>query len=196
MKEKQLHLVTFGQAKRLKAAGFNKAMKTLELKDIAGYFPHELKVLYEYVGIADIETIGISGGIQLGEKGDWRRYHIIKEIENCKPILRPLSDLYKPIIHNGKEIIPIVECAKITHPKYTWRLVSSEDRQFAQSDIALWFNYNKNKFFFTGLYSNMNACLNQVQLFDFLNELKIDYRGLIDAGLAVSVYDLENNPYK
>jgi hypothetical protein len=36
----------------------------------------------------------------------------------------------------------------------------------------------------------------QLQLFDFLNELKIDYRGLIDDGVAVSVYDLEINPYK
>lgn len=27
-------------------------------------------------------------------------------------------------------------------------------------------------------------------------ELKIDYRSLIHAGLAVSVYDLNTNPYK
>jgi hypothetical protein len=37
---------------------------------------------------------------------------------------------------------------------------------------------------------------NQFVLFDYMNELKIDYRGLIYAGLAMSVYDLETNPYK
>ena len=36
----------------------------------------------------------------------------------------------------------------------------------------------------------------QIALFDYLNELKIDYRGLIDAGLAVDCNTLENNPYK
>ena len=37
-----------------------------------------------------------------------------KESENnCTPILRPLSDITKPITHNGETFVPIVELAKI-----------------------------------------------------------------------------------
>lgn len=31
---------------------------------------------------------------------------------------------------------------------------------------------------------------------DLLHQLKFDYRGLIDAELAVSVHDLKRNPYE
>ena len=31
---------------------------------------------------------------------------------------------------------------------------------------------------------------------DLLHQLKFDYRGLIDAELAVSVHDLKQNPYE
>ena len=37
--------------------------------------------------------------------------------------------------------------------------------------------------------------VNQYQLFDFLHELKIDYRWLIEAKLGISCYDLDTNPY-
>jgi hypothetical protein len=37
---------------------------------------------------------------------------------------------------------------------------------------------------------------NQVALFDYLQELKIDYRNLIDSGLAIDAGTLETNPYK
>lgn len=33
-------------------------------------------------------------------------------------------------------------------------------------------------------------------LYDLLHRLKFDYRGLIDAKLAVSVHDLPTNPYE
>jgi hypothetical protein len=172
-------------------------MRTLELKDIAGYLPHELKVLYEYVEIATIETIGINGGIQLGEKGDWRRYNIIKEIEKCKPILRPLSDLYKSIIHNGKEIIPIVECAKIAFPNEDWSFWNNiaACKYKGTGVVKGKFSYCEGEGYFMHTLKE-GAIKNLPELFDYLHELKIDYRGLIDDGLAVPVYDLEINPYK
>lgn len=36
----------------------------------------------------------------------------------------------------------------------------------------------------------------QRDLFDLLHRLHFDHRGLIDAGLAVSVHDLKQNPYE
>lgn len=37
---------------------------------------------------------------------------------------------------------------------------------------------------------------NQHEMYDLLHRLHFDYRGLIDAGLAVSVHDLKQNPYE
>jgi hypothetical protein len=36
----------------------------------------------------------------------------------------------------------------------------------------------------------------KITLLDFLHELKIDYRGLINAGSVIDVNTLEINPYK
>jgi hypothetical protein len=79
-------------------------MRTLELKDIFGYLPHELKVLINDEVHDALLTLGIRGNKQ----------NISTNIDNGRPILRPLSDMYKPILHNGEEIIQIVECAKIS----------------------------------------------------------------------------------
>jgi hypothetical protein len=185
-------------------------MKTLELKDIVGYLPYGLKLLYPFKGsnrICDIEQMKklcVRGGIGFVAVERWEN-GAINELHpylyEIKPILRPLSDLYKPIIHNGKEIIPIVECAKIAGFKDCTEvlkpnrigeyIVLSEEGHFG-------FAYLSKDYAFAakcGLF-HKETVKNQAQLFDFFHELKIDYRGLIDAGLAVSVSDLENNPYK
>ena len=108
-------------------------------------------------------------------------------ISQLTPILRPISDLYKTITHNGKEIVPIVELAKIHRPEYKWFF--DETHAYCDRERFLYFNgFNVDSM-------NVKVC-NQYKLFDYLHELKIDYRGLIDAGLAVSVYNLYENPYK
>ena len=114
------------------------------------------------------------------------------------PILRPMSDLYAEITHagynDGKPFIPIVECARKFKPKEDWvfkkvgpydyAAVDSEERQFG---------YRSGKF----LTCMGEECIcNQWEQFDLLNRLMIDYRGLIPAGLAKSVHDLDKNPYE
>ena len=151
--------------------------RKLELKDIAGYLPYGLKVM-EYV-FNEIHTIELD---------------IIDNLflNEVKPILRPLSDLYKTITHNGKEIVPIVELAKISTGSNSWEL---KYNCAIIGDDSI-FDYDKEK----GFIEIINRCpqnvYRQYQLFDYLHELKIDYRGLIDAGLAIDVNTLENNPYK
>jgi hypothetical protein len=168
--------------------------RKLELKDIYGYLPYKLKVLYEHSDTATIESINTEGVIQLCEKGDWRKYHILKEIERCKPILRPISDLYKTITHDGKEIVPIVECAKMqtsfawTHDDESCEASTERFAFFYMGDFHFRFREN-------GEDNRLHIC-NQHELFDYLHELKIDYRGLIDSGLAIDANTLENNPYK
>ena len=139
--------------------------RKLELKDIAGYLP------YKPCFINNLSS----------NKNYYYGYSNVIELINYFTIsLRPLSDLYRTITHDGKEIVPIVELAKIEG--------CGEDE----------IKYNKDTF---GFYccdeeGNWLTVYNQYQLFDYLHYLKIDYRGLIESGLAISVYDLEDNPYK
>ena len=86
--------------------------RKLELKDIAGYLPYELKV--RHGRMCDdgkyhetVRKFGSNDFVYLRDGND-----IIGKFDKIIPILRPLSDLYKPIMHNGKEIVPIVEFCK------------------------------------------------------------------------------------
>ncbi len=182
-------------------------MNKLQLKDIVGYLPYNLKCQIT----------------SEKEEGDWEKDHyeiaelkevIMKEdkfLLGCthpndeyydsedyiiKPILRPVSDLYKTIIYEGKEIIPLIELAKLTNPhhNYKWEL----DIDVAHYD-NLTFSWGGDEFYletFDGDSYSYSFVNYQLQLFDFLDELKIDYRDLIKNNLAVSVYDLPKNPYE
>jgi hypothetical protein len=129
-------------------------------------------------------------------------FHGVETVYNVlnneyKPILRPLSDLYRPIMHNGKEIVPIVECAKMVYPNLKFVLYETENKEiYAQCGFQSRFFYNNGIFCEINGYGHSCNIQNQYQLFDYLHELKIDYRGLIDAGLAIDCNTLENNPYK
>lgn len=108
-----------------------------------------------------------------------------------KPVLRPMSDLYVEITergyNNGKPFIPIFMMAKIKYPEFTrfthcnldtgTVFVSSPD-----SPITGWYEYDEEHL--------------SIGEYDLLHRLHLDYRGLIDAGLAVSVHDLPTNPYE
>lgn len=91
-------------------------------------------------------------------------------LTNFKPILRPMSDLDKEITHKGETFVPIDRLRGI--------------------DGDIQFKYEK-------LYSVKGYCMHWITaIIDNLSEWMFDYRGLIDAGLAVSVYDLKRNPYE
>ena len=160
--------------------------RKLELRDIASYLPYGLK----YITKNKYQIIEGDKKIEIVTFDNIK--HIYLYAGAFDIILRPLSDLYKTIVHNGKEIVPIVELAKIAFPKYDWLLEKIQDSYHAVSG-SIWFTFFNGSFYIDGIIGN--PIDNQYQLFDYMNELKIDYRGLIDAGLAVSVYDIEN-PYK
>jgi hypothetical protein len=176
--------------------------RKLELKDIAGYLPYELKMTKKLKGVDRGKLM-----IHL-ESGSTCYNHLdCSELKkfNVYPILRPLSDLYRTITHNGKEIVPIVELAKISKPFIDWKISSRNTFAVDLSDyLGKYFGYIKSEERFylledynDGYESKIELSVkNQYQLFDYLHELKIDYRGLIDAGLAIDVNTLENNPYK
>jgi hypothetical protein len=158
--------------------------RKLELKDIAGYLPHRL-------------NIWIPGGTD--EVGMLDRYGIVFNADKTdryslgfyKPILHPHSDLYRPVMHNGKEVVHIVELARLHNPKLLWK----HNGATAINELYE-FGYDYDFGFFCYFGSLKCHINNQYQLFDYLHELKIDYRGLIDVGLAVDCNALEDNPYK
>jgi hypothetical protein len=175
-------------------------VKTLELKEIAGYLPHGLKFKY-FDPERECEEI-----IQLGEVmiEDWEDdyshyyngmsdYHLLPD--EVTPILRPISDLYRPITHNGKEIVPIVECARISLPEHEWEFGINCAIGVIEEKIVK-FKYAEGSEAFYICYYSDDAPSNQYKIFDFLHKLKIDYRGMIDDGLAIDVNTLDINPYK
>jgi hypothetical protein len=197
--------------------------RKLELRDIIGYLPYGLNAEISENAIdmdnSDYNLLNNTGriieisGIE-GKSADI----LIKDAEgNCLyyaiediiPILRPLSDLNRTITHNGKEIIPIVECARIAFTKHhKFKFMAATKKEPARCALMVgdmqcygfWYCKESNMFVCFGCRSNWHnresAIPNQYQLFDYLHELKIDYRNLIDSGLAIDANTLETNPYK
>jgi len=159
--------------------------RKLELFQIAGYLPHGL--YWNVNGRNSWYSLGSVSCIIYEE-----------EVLTYKPILRPLSDLYRTITHNGKEIVPIVELAKICIPHREW-MFGDGLAVTVEKDFGLMYDARKHAKGFVLIDDVAGAIgfvFNQYQLFDYLHELKIDYRGLIDAGLAVDVNTLDVNPYE
>ena len=169
--------------------------RKLELKDIAGYLPYDLYMEYKgangiHSGVCKILAADFDG-VKVYGFDFWVFYRQIK------PILRPSSDLYRPVMHNGKEVVPIVELAKITRPSLYCEFDKLNNTAVIEYSRDFYFCAVERDFKFKSRHYKLEYPIkNQYQLFDYLHELKIDYRGLIDAGLAIDCNTMENNPYK
>jgi hypothetical protein len=150
--------------------------RELTLADIAGYLPHKLQIQSQFGG--EICTANI-----------WNLQGAI--LANFKPILRPMSDLYVKITergyNDGEPFIPIFRMAKIKYPEFTRFTCCDLDEERVlvsspHSPITGWYEYDDDEL--------------SIGEYDLLHRLHLDYRGLIPAGLAVSVHDLPTNPYE
>ncbi len=162
--------------------------RELTLADIAGYLPHKLQIQSQFGG--EICTANI-----------WNLQGAI--VANFKPILRPMSDLCEEITeqgyNEGKPFVPIVTMAKVAyngvgdwgHPIY-----SGEVYQCSCNGIFYGFEPADGSFIVCDQTGFPVFSPKQRDLFDLLHRLHFDYRGLIDAGLAVSVHDLLTNLYE
>lgn len=168
-------------------------MEKLTLENIASYLPYGLKVQIPLLNDT-IEDV-VSCSRQVVETTNEQEF-----LDQVKPVLRPM-DLTKPIIVEGKDIIPIVELAKISYPvdKYKVGIYKIDHQhnacEFRTDNELIWFCSNINNDF-SSLISNINTPVkNQLSLFKKLYEWKFDVDGLIEKGLAINCYDLETNPY-
>ena len=153
--------------------------RELTLTDIAGYLDHTLLGQHLTGAICWIDVKFIAQhGIALA------RYN---------PVLRPMSDLYVEIsergYNNGKPFVPLVEFAKVRYPYLTSRRFITDTKyvECAENDSSGW---EKWKMYELDLESMF------VEELPLPHRLHLDYRDLIDAGLAVSVHDLKQNPYE
>lgn len=85
-------------------------MEKIELKHLTGYLPYSLKGI-EAIG----KPVHILHTLDLNQKAVWRNREfpaVVGRID-CKPILRPLSDLTKEIEVNGEKFVPTYELYKL-----------------------------------------------------------------------------------
>lgn len=126
-------------------------------------------------------------------------------VDKIKPILFPLSDITETLHFGGKEVCLMDQFACIFnfdgYQGYytTWEL----DEKKENVTFFTWggeiCRMNLKTFMVTPLKDTQNSTvlgLNHFQeVFSLFNRYHIDYRGLIEKGLAVSVHSLEENPY-
>lgn len=179
--------------------------RELTLTDIAGYLPYGLKTLQ-----CNIEKAATVFEMHYHPiKGDQRvicGINNIFELSEIAPVLRPMSDLYVEITergyNEGKPFVPIVELANLlgSPEVYQWELHSDGRCAFSPEAMDYFRWLEEEKSFIHSLSSGNSSTgyfiCNQHEMYDLLHRLHFDYRGLIDAGLAVSVHDLKQNPYE
>ena len=195
-------------------------MRKLELKDVAAYLPYGMNFINKDGVILRMDALQVSdynvwahqryvkgkkdekdinypylSSLKCSGEGDyWRR---------IKPILRPMSDLTKPIVVKGynddKEFVPIVALAErafeIEINNITGFSQSGKCRgvNFIFDYVEYGFSYSEDiDAFHTQIISPKQNIVtdNQSQLFDLLNQWHFDYRNLIADGLAIDINTL------
>lgn len=182
--------------------------RELTLTDIAGYLPYGLKLLNRKRGMTTVWEWQSAAccdwnGEEKVEMISGEKYS--EELVMASPILRPMSDLFVKITerdyNDGKPFIPISELANIVEGQESARWVfEQEDKRMYSCEWKDWFlwDHDWKTFIRTSSLSSSEVCAisHPYKLYDLLHRLHLDYRGLILAGLAVSVHDLPTNPYE
>lgn len=155
--------------------------KELLIKDLCARLPYGVKVQSKDVGRL-VEVWGIFGDLILHEltmEEKSNGFPIISSrslIEECKPILFPLSAINEYLDISGEQI-----CVRYLiegNFKHSFYIENDGDVDIEMSEAS---------YIYLEEYSF---------ILDAFNKYHIDYRDLIGQGLAISVFDLPENPYK
>lgn len=170
-------------------------MEKLQINHIAPYLPYGLKCQID-LGQNEI-IVTDSWGLKTGSDypasyyNEGKRYGLM--LSQIKPLLRPLSDLYKEI--DGE--VGIVELAKIEHPCSTYHILRNRVVEVAgdnQSSMSFKYDLEDNYF----VNSNFDCddeyypIMYQLDLFTYLFEHHYDVFGLIDKGLAIDLNSISH----
>lgn len=166
--------------------------RKLQPHEIAGYIPHGLKIKC-WITKAD----AIMGLYKSFSGESWDLWAVVNnpdeedQTSNCHfddvtPLLYPISHLHDD--SKGEPLI--VKLAKLVYPgRDCYKMVKDD-----VGGVDVECNYDNVPAIFSETY-----CVSKhitVIEFDFFHRHLIDYRGLIDAGLAIDVTTLEINPYE
>lgn len=122
-----------------------------------------------------------------------------------KPILFPISCMISEIKVQGRVLIPFIELARIEGCLHRDPILEEIKNNYGTSAFIIkdkhgeCFEYYCNDLAFyknTADGSKIDYVYESLALYDWMNEYMIDYRGLIRKGLAISVFDLKENPYE
>lgn len=120
-----------------------------------------------------------------------------------RPVLRPMSDLFREITSHGKTFVPIVEIGKLLGFDRLVRLddtgrsyivVDGPDGEVSRDYIFDWDAKDGVFAIFLHITPNNNLVVDRhmsVPVFDFLHEHLFDYRGLISKGVAVDINTID-----
>lgn len=158
--------------------------KQLLITDLCARLPYGVKVQVPDIdrgnchkfesGIFTLHEINIYGLVEIFEE----EIGVIS-IEDIKPILFPLSAINQEIEVNGEKIT--IGC--------TWKDTSLPE-------LETRFRIDKEGNLFYDVCGALVPLNDYTYAIDTFHRYHIDYRGLIDKGLAISVFDLPENPYK
>lgn len=175
-----------------------KEERNLLIKDVCHRLPYGLKAADEktiYNVVMNIQTIDFP---QVNLDG------LLMQDYGIRPVLFPLTALTQEIAFKGETFIPLqrlgdFERGRIDVQNGTVRSPIREEGSFSiasfgTTDEAI--NYKTTGCFFAEILDGLYTAYHQYQMFDEMDRYMIDYRGLIDKGLAVSVFSLDVNPYK
>lgn len=193
--------------------------KDLLLQDLSARLPYKMK-FKSPIGILEMNELNMMSTYPVWANTSSRKEnpdfnHQALKQEKCsgrgfklseiKPILYPLSSITQFTMIDGKELRLIDNLASIFNfdgyaGYYTTYNIDDNEKNVTfftwGGEIC---RMDLKTFMVTPLKDTQNSTvlgLNHFQeVFSLFNRYHIDYRGLIEKGLAVSVHSLEENPY-
>lgn len=183
-------------------------MEKLEIKHLAPYLPYDLKEINYTAkkhGLIETPLIGVVNANNILTFVDGKA--------EGKILLRPLTDLFKEIEHNGEKFIPIREIFRMQPfvgyaeeyelsdwyiRFYDWHKVKDEENYWQldfYSGIDDMTGFDNFTFKLTrhdkGESPTVAPILNQLMLFEKLFEWHFDVYGLIGKGLAININEIK-----
>lgn len=169
----------------------------LELKHIAPYLPYGLTFCPKSepetrlaIGNIYLKKIGRLTVVNVLDIGTYDHVRSEWKTDQIQLLLRPLSDLTKPIEHKGERFVPIIELAKLFHinPKYTVTHYIDARVDSGWVSVKCCVENDDKRYMDYDLKPDMLS--NDFREIQKLFEWHFDVFGLLDHGLAIDINTL------
>lgn len=185
-------------------------METLTIKELAPYLENGILAKLSQKGILNQDDdypnprtreIGIIKNISFWGEEITGQLHVSEtysfdfdEIDEVDILVRPLSDLTKPITHNGETFVPMEKLCNDFCNRTPCNPEFGKSKILMHADngggLKWWFVYHRNKMTFELSDDNRemsNHTIPQYEMFQKLFEWHFDVFGLIERNLAIDI---------